>query len=335
MRHTATFCKMLLKRRPRVRSALAAPVLLVAAFAAHAQPYPDKPIKIVVPYAAGGAVDIVARTVGAPLAEALRRPVIVDNRPGASANIGMELVAKAAPDGYTLLMASNGIATNMALFPNLAFDGRRDFAPIGKIGYAPLVIVVPAASPVKSLKELIALAKAEPGKLTYASAGNGSSGHLAGELLKSTARIDVLHVPYKGGAPAITDLLGERITFMPINPVEVIAHIRGGRLRALAVASDKRSALLPDVPTAAEAGLTGYEASVWWGLVAPAKTPPDIIRQLNAETNRALANPATASKLAEVGVVVTPDTSEQFAQFIKAQTELWSNVIKSAGIQPD
>jgi len=320
--------------------ALGMTMILVAAmfaipFAAQAQPYPGHPLKIVVPYAAGGAVDVVARTVGQPLAEALKQPVIVDNRPGASANIGMELVAKAAPDGYTLLMASNGIATNGALFPQLAFDVRRDFAPIAKIGYAPLVIVVPAASPVKSLKELIALAKAEPGKLTYASAGNGSSGHLAGELLKSTARIDVLHVPYKGGAPAITDLLGERITFMPINPVEVIAHIRGGRLRALAVASDKRSALLPDVPTAAEAGLTGYEASVWWGLVAPAKTPPDIIRQLNAETNRALANPATASKLAEVGVVVTPDTSEQFAQFIKAQTELWSNVIKSAGIKPD
>ena len=231
---------------------------LLASFAAQAQPYPNRPIKIVVPYAAGGAVDIVARTIGQPLSDALKQPVIVDNRPGASANIGMELVAKAAPDGYTLLMASNGIATNMALFPQLAFDGRRDFAPIAKIGYAPLVIVVPAASPAKSLKDLIAMAKAEPGKLTYASAGNGSSGHLAGELLKSAAKIDVLHVPYKGGAPAITDLLGERISFMPINPVEVIAHIRAGKLRALAVASDKRFPLLPDVPTVAEAGLAGF-----------------------------------------------------------------------------
>ena len=318
-----------------VRGVLLLGAALLAASAVHAQPYPNHPIRIVVPYAAGGAVDIVARTVGQPLSEALKQPLIVDNRPGAGANIGMELVAKAAPDGYTLLMASNGVATNMALFPHLPFDAQRDFAAIAKIGYAPLVIVVPAASPAKSLKDLIAMAKNEPGKLTYASAGNGSSGHLAGELLKSAARIDVLHIPYKGGAPAITDLLGERISFMPINPVEVIAHIRAGRLRALAVASDKRFPLLADVPTAAEAGLPGYEASVWWGLVAPAKTPPEIVRQLNAETNKALANPSIANKLTELGVVVTPDATDQFAAFIKAQTELWSGVIKSAGIQPD
>ena len=326
------------KRMARVRDRFGVLLLgtaLLAPLPGHAQSYPNRLIKIIVPYAAGGAVDIVARTIAQPLGGALKQPVLVDNRPGASANIGMEMVAKATPDGYTLLMASNGIATNMALFPNLAFDGRRDFAPVAKIGYAPLVIVVPASSPVKSLKELIAIAKAEPGKLTYASAGNGSSGHLAGELIKSTAKIDVLHIPYKGGAPAITDLLGERISFMPINPVEVMAHIRAGRLRALAVASDKRFALLPDVPTAAEAGLPGYEASVWWGLVAPAKTPLDIVRQLNAETNKALANSAIANKLSELGVVVTPGTPDQFAAFIKSQTELWSGVVMSAGIKPD
>ena len=234
---------------------LVTPLLSLAAGMAHAQAYPDKLVKIIVPYAAGGAVDIVARSIGQPLSEALKQPVVIDNRPGAGGNIGMEAAAKAAPDGYTVLMASNAIATNMALFPKLTFDGRRDFAPIAKIGYAPLVIVVPASSPAKSLKDLIAQAKAEPGKLTYATAGNGSSGHLAGELLKSTAKIDVTHVPYKGGAPAITDLVGERISFMPINAVEVLNHIRSGRLRALAVASDKRFPLLPDVPTVAEAGL--------------------------------------------------------------------------------
>jgi tripartite-type tricarboxylate transporter receptor subunit TctC len=309
--------------------------MALAPLAANAQAYPSKPIRIIVPYAAGGAVDIIARIVGQPLSESLKQPVIVDNRPGASANLGMELAAKASPDGYVLLMASNGIATNMALFSNLTFDGRRDFAPVARIGFAPLVIVVPAASPAKSLKDLIEQAKAEPGKLTYASAGNGSSGHLAGELLKSSAKIDVLHVPYKGGAPAITDLLGERISFMPINPVEVIAHIRSGRLRALAVGSDKRVPLLPDVPTVAEAGLPGYEATVWWGLVAPAGTPLEVVGKLNAETNKALGDPAIASKFAELGVVIATGTPEQFAAFIRAQTELWSSVIKEAGIKPD
>jgi tripartite-type tricarboxylate transporter receptor subunit TctC len=308
---------------------------LLAPLTMHAQTYPNRPIKIIVPYAAGGAVDIVARVIGQPLAEALKQPVIVDNRPGASANIGMEMVAKAPPDGYVLLMASNGIATNMALFPDLAFDGRRDFAPVARIGYAPLVLVVPASSPIKSLRDLIAMAKAEPGKLTYASAGNGSSGHLAGELLKATAKIDVLHVPYKGGAPAITDLLGERITFMAINPVEVLAHIRAGRLRALAVASGGRLPLLPSVPTAEEAGLAGYEASVWWGLVAPAKTPVDVVRQLNLETNKLLASPVIANRLGELGVVITSGRPDQFAAFIKMQTEVWSGVVKSAGIRPD
>jgi tripartite-type tricarboxylate transporter receptor subunit TctC len=319
----------------KILGLLLATILLAYTNVGHAQTYPSRPLRIIVPYAAGGAVDIVTRSIGQPLSEALKQPVIVDNRPGASANIGMEMVAKAKPDGYTLLMASNGIATNMALFPNLGFDGRHDFAPIAKIGYAPLIIVVPASSPAKSLKDLIAMAKAEPGKLTHASAGNGSSGHLAGELLKSTAKIDVLHVPYKGGAPAITDLLGERISFMPINPVEVIAHIRAGRLRALAVASDKRIPLLPDVPTAGEAGLPGFEATVWWGLVAPAGSPQEIVRKLNEETNKALADPAIANKLGELGVVITPGTPEQFAGFIKSQTELWSAVVKSAGIRPD
>src|ERR1700693_3921804 len=308
---------------------------LLPSLPVQAQPYPTRLIKIIVPYAAGGAVDIVARIIGQLLSEQLKHPVIVDNRPGASANIGMELAAKAAPDGYVLLMASNGIATNMALFPTLTFNGRRDFTPIARIGFAPLVIVFPAPSPAKSLKDLITMAKAEPGKLTYASAGNGSSGHLAGELLKSSAKIDILHVPYKGGAPAITDLLGERISFMPINPVEVIAHIRSGRLRALAVGSDQRVPLLPDVPTGAEAGLPGFEATVWWGLVAPAGTPPEIVAMLNADTNKALGDPAIVNKLAELGVVISIGTPDQFARFIQAQTELWSGVIKAAGITPD
>ena len=191
-----------------------------------AQAWPAKPIHIVVPYAAGGAVDTIARLTGQKLALRLGQTVIVDNKPGASANIGMDAVARAAPDGYTLLMTANALATNASLFSSLTFDPQRDFAPVGQIGQAPLVLVVPASSPAKTFKDLLAQAKAEPGKLSYASAGNGSSGHLAGEALKQAAHIDVLHVPYKGGAPALTDLLGERISFMPLNPVEVISHVR-------------------------------------------------------------------------------------------------------------
>ena len=300
-----------------------------------AQAYPAKAVRIVVPFAPGGAVDTVARVVGHKLAEQLGQPVVVENRPGASANLGAELVAKSAPDGYTLLMAANGLATNITLFPNLSFHGIRDFTPVARIGYAPLVVVVHPSSPTKSLKELIALAKASPGKLTYASAGNGSSGHLAGELLKISAKMDVLHVPYKGGAPAIADLLGERISFMPINPIEVLSHIKSQRLRVLAVGSDRRVAFLPDVPTIIEAGVPGFEATVWWGLVAPAKTPREIVMRLNSETLKALTDAAVKEKLTELGVVITPGTPEQFADFIRAEDARWSSVIKASGIRPD
>jgi tripartite-type tricarboxylate transporter receptor subunit TctC len=317
-------------------AAAAASLLAVALpLPAHADDYPTKPIHIVVPFAAGGAVDAVARIVGQALSDRVKQPVIVENKPGASSNIGMEAVAKAAPDGYTLLMASNGIATNNALFPTLSFDGRRDFTPVARIGYAPLVFVVPANSPYKTLAALIADAKANPGKLTYATAGNGTSGHLAGELFKSAAGIDALHVPYKGGAPAITDLLGERITFMPINPIEVLPNIKAGKLRALAVASDRRAPYLPDVPTAGEAGLPGFDALVWWGVVAPAKTPAPIVARLNDEIVKSLRDPAVARRLEEAGVVITPQTPEQFGQFIATQTDLWTRVVKSAGIKPD
>lgn len=300
-----------------------------------AQEYPGRPVRMVVPFAPGGAVDVVARIVGQALSERLKQPVIIENKPGASSNIGMDAVAKAPADGYTLLMASNGIATNNALFPALTFDGRKDFVPVARIGYAPLVFVVPASSPYHTLAAMIADAKAHPGKLTYGSAGNGTSGHLTGELFKSAAGIDVLHVPYKGGAPAITDLLGERISFMPINPIEVQSHIKAQKLRALAVASERRLPYLPDVPTAGEAGLSGFDATVWWGVVAPARTPQPVVNRLNDEVNKSLRDPAVAKRLEDAGVVITPQTPEQFGQFIAAQTDLWSRVVHSAGIKPD
>ncbi|EHP39935.1 ABC transporter substrate-binding protein [Cupriavidus basilensis OR16] len=321
-------------RRPYLAGLLAAALSLGAA-AASAETYPAKPIRLVVPYAAGGAVDIVARSVGQKMSVLLKQPIIVDNRPGASTNIGMDAVSKAAPDGYTIMMASNSLATNAALFAKLPFDPTRDFTPVARIGQAPLVLVVPAKSSVTSLKDLVSQAQAQPGKLSYASAGNGSSGHLAGELFKEAAHIDVLHVPYKGGAPAITDLLGERIAFMPINPLEVITHIRAGTLRAVAVASDQRTPLLPGVPTSREQGLPGFSASVWWGLVAPAKTPPAVVRELNTAANTALADPDVRKQLMQLGVTILPGTPEAFGLFVRSETSTWNGVIRKAGITAD
>lgn len=300
-----------------------------------AQAWPTKPVHIVVPYAAGGAVDTMARLTGQRLAERLGQPVLIDNKPGASANIGMDAVAKAAPDGYTLLMTANALATNGSLFPALPFNPQKDFSAVGQIGHAPLVVVVPVSSAARTFKDLLAQARAEPGKLTYASAGNGSSGHLAGEALKQAAHIDVLHVPYKGGTPALTDLLGERISFMPINPVEVISHIRSQKLRALAVASPTRLGLLPEVPTVAESGLADFDASVWWGLVAPAGTSQSVVNRLNSELQKILAESAFQARLAELGVVTSPGSAAQFSDFIRAETSRWGNVIKAANIKPD
>ncbi|HET7763511.1 MAG TPA: tripartite tricarboxylate transporter substrate binding protein [Burkholderiales bacterium] len=307
--------------------------LLAAAPAAMAQS--AKPVRIVVPYAAGGAVDVVSRTVGQRMSEQMKSPVVVDNRPGANANLGADLVAKAAADGSTLLMGANGLATNVSLFQNLPFDARRDFAPVGRVGYAPLVLVVSPASPAKSLTELLALARAKPGSLNYGSAGNGSSQHLATELLRIQTGIDVVHVPYKGGAPAITDLMGGRIAFFITNPVEVAANIKAQRLRALAVASPKRIAMLPEVPTFAEAGVPGYEAFVWWGLFAPAKTPHDTVARLSAEMLKALEDAGVREKLSALGAVVDPLGADAFDAFYRAEIEKWAKVVKTSGIQPD
>lgn len=320
--------------RPVMATLLAATLALGSAVA-RADAYPDHPIRLVVPYAAGGAVDIVARTVGQRMSQQLKQPIVVDNRPGASTNIGMDFVAKAPADGYTIMMASNSLATNAALFNKLGFNPAADFAPVARIGEASLVVVVPAKSGIASMKALVAQAKAQPGKLSYASAGNGSSGHLAGEMFKDAANVDVLHVPYKGGAPAITDLIGERITFMPINPLEVLPHIKAGTLRPLAVASSHRSELLPDVPTSKEEGLPNFTASVWWGLVAPARTPAPVIKQLNAAANAALADPDVRKQLGQLGVTIVSGTPDQFGQFVRNETTTWNNVIRKAGITAD
>jgi tripartite-type tricarboxylate transporter receptor subunit TctC len=308
---------------------------LSAGMANAQQSYPARPIRIVVPFAAGGAVDMVARVVGQRLSEQMGQSVVVDNRPGASANLGAEIVAKAPADGYTVLMGANGLATNMTLFPNLSFNALRDFAPVARVGYAPLILVSAISFPAKTLKELIAMAKAQPGKLTYASAGNGSSQHLAGEMFRIAVGIDALHVPYKGGAPALVDLLGGRTSFMFLNPPEALPHIKSQRLRAIAASSAKRIALLPDVPTFSEAGLPGFEATVWWGLVAPATTPSGVVAKLNAETVKALAEPVVKEKLAELGAVTDPSTAAEFGQFLKSEVDKWAKVINTSGIKVD
>jgi tripartite-type tricarboxylate transporter receptor subunit TctC len=313
-----------------------AAITLAAAATAQAQDvYPSKPIRVVVPYAAGGAVDIVTRLVGQKMGERLKQVVIVDNRPGAGSNIGMSVAAKAPADGYILLTASNTLASNGALYKNLDFDIAHDLVPVGSIGYAPLVVVVPQASPFKTLQELIAYGKANPDKLTYASAGNGSSGHLASELLKDEAKFQALHVPYKGGAPAITDLLGGRISFMSINPLEVISHIQGGKLRALAVLDRQPTPLLPSVPTISALQLPGSSATVWWGMAAPKGTPPEIVAKLNETLRLTLADPAVIRKMSELGAVTTPGSTADFGKFVGEETVKWSKVIKTAGILPD
>ncbi len=302
---------------------------------AHAQDFPSKPLHIVVPFAAGGGVDVLARAIGQRLSEQIAQPVIIDNKPGGNANIGPDFVAKAPADGYTVLIAANGLATNPSLFRDLPFNVQRDLAAVAYVGYAPLILVAPSSFDAKTLADVIRLAKAEPGKLNYASAGSGSSQHLAGEMLKSMAAIDVMHVPYKGGAPAIVDMLGGRINFMMLNPLEALPHVKAGRLHAIMVGGTQRLALLPDVPTAAEAGLAGYEATTWWGFLVPAKTPREVVARLNAEINRALADPAVKKKLEDMGVVVQPGTPEKFDTFVRAETEKWAGVIKRANIQAE
>lgn len=297
--------------------------------------YPERPLRVVVPYSAGGSSDSVARIVGHRLTERLGQQVVIDNRTGAGTLIGTEIVAQSAPDGYTLLVATPPLAVNPALYPKVSYVLDRDFLAVTNMAGSSNLLVAHASIPAANAREFIALLKASPGKLTYGSSGVGGAGHLATALFLSMAQVDALHVPYKGGAPAIADLLGERLSFMPINPVEVLPHLKAGRLRVLAVGSARRVPLLPDVPTFIEEGYANYQATVWWGLVAPAGTPREIVAKLNAESVRALGEPAVKGKLSELGAVIEPGTPEQFAEFLTADIARWSSVIRTAGIRAD
>jgi tripartite-type tricarboxylate transporter receptor subunit TctC len=303
--------------------------------ASHAADFPTKPIRIVVPYAPGGAVDIVTRLVAQKMGDTLKESIIIDNRPGGATNIGMDIVARANPDGYTLLTASNSLASNGALFKHLNFDPSKDLIPVGAIGYAPLVVVVASSSQFKTLQDLIAYGKANPDKLTYGSAGNGSSTHLASELLKAEGKFNALHVPYKGGAPAITDLLGGRINFMSINPVEAIPHIKAGKMTALAIMDSQPSPILPGVPTVTSLNLPDAAAAVWWGFVAPKGTPADVVAKLNDALDKALADPAVKTRLSQLGAVTTPGSVADFGKFVQSETAKWTRVIQAGNIHAD
>ncbi|ANN68175.1 tripartite tricarboxylate transporter substrate binding protein [Bordetella bronchialis] len=309
--------------------------LCLAACTATAAAYPDRPIRIVLGFPAGGGADVVLRTVTPGLAEELGQPVIVDNRPGAGGNLGMDIVAKAAPDGYTLLMAAPGLATNASLYEHLPFDPAKDFTAIGMVSSVPNVLVVTPSLPFQSVAELIAYAKDHPGELNYASSGIGTSLHLAGALFERDAGVKLTHVPYRGGPAAINDVMSGQVQMMfSVLPLAV-PQIKAGKLRALAVTGATRTSALPDVPTMIEAGLKGYTATTWNGLVAPAGTPAPIVNQLNAALQRVLDRPDVRKAFAGMGQDVVKDTPQEYDAMLKQETEKWQQVIKAAGIKAE
>ena len=297
--------------------------------------YPKKPIRMVVGFPPGGPADIVARLLGQKLAEASAEPVVIDNVAGAAGNIAADRVAKAAPDGYTLgLLSQTQIVMNPSLY-KLAYDPVKDFAPVSQVSVSPNVLVVHNAVPAKSVKELVALAKAQPNGLTFASGGSGSASHMTAELFKSAAGIDIRHIPYKGVAPAIPDLLGGRVTMMFILTATVLPLAREGKLRALAVTSLRRAPTFAELPTIAESGYPGFEVTAWFGLLAPARTPATIVRKLHLETVKALALPDLRAKLADLGLEGIGSSPDEFAAVIKSEIPKWAKVIKDAGIKAD
>jgi tripartite-type tricarboxylate transporter receptor subunit TctC len=315
---------------------LIAALLASFAIAALAQPYPNKPIRIVVPFAPGGATDLIARAVGQKLTDSMGQPVVVENRTGASGMIGADLVAKASPDGYTLLMASTAeIAINPSLYPKMTYDPAKDLTPVTLAGITPLILVVNPNTPAKSVQDLVGQAKSKPGSVAFASAGNGSVQHLSGELLKTITRADMTHVPYKGAAPALVDLLGGQVTFFFSGMPPAMPHVKSGKLRALAVTTPKRSPAAPDVPTMAEAGIQGFDISNWFGVFAPAGTPDDVLNKLNAEIVKALALPDVKERLASQGAETVGNSRAEFAKFIAAEMAKYSKLVKESGAKAD
>lgn len=318
----------------RCFGALVAVLGLLAAAPVWAQSYPTKPIRLVAPFPPGGVADVLARAIAPELQAVLGQQVLVDNKPGAGGNIGAEIVAKAEPDGHTLMLASAGILTiNEFLYAKMPFDPATAFAPITVVGDMPNIVVVHPRAGVSTLKELIDKAKAQPGKLDFGSAGNGTTTHLAIVLLEQAARIKLAHVPYKGAAPAVQDLVAGQIDGLVDNPPLVLPHVRSGALKALAWAAPQRMAILPDVPTAAEAGLPGFEASSWFALVAPAGTSPEIVARLNAEVAKILKDPKMVEQFAQRGIRLVGNPAGDFAAFIPKERARWGEIVKASGVK--
>ncbi len=302
---------------------------------AFAQSYPNKPIKVIVGYAAGGAVDIVARTIGQSISGPLGQPVVVENKPGAGTNIAVKATITSEPDGYTLMMAANALAANMSLYQPAPFDAERDLVAVSLIGRVPVVIAANPNAPFNTAKQLIDAAKGKPNSIAYGSPGNGSTPHMAIELFARAAGIDLQHIPYRGGSPAITDVIGGQLPLVAVNALEVSPHVKSGKLKVLAVLSPNRSSIFPDVPTIAESGFPGFEASVWYGLVAPAATPKPIVQKLHEEVQKALQTKEVRERMNAVGGEVVPGSSEMFTNLIRSERARYSKLVREANIQPD
>ena len=313
-------------------------VLAVAASlcsAAFAQDYPNRPVKIIVPFAAGGPADVYARFLAQRLQEALGQPFVVDDRPGGGSIVGTDAAAKSAPDGYTLLLMSNTHTVNESLIPSKPFVITRDFVPVAPINYSDLVMVVHPSVPAKTLAEFIALAKAQPGKLNYASSGPGTPYHMAGELFKAMAGVDIVHIPYKGSSGARTDILGGQVQMMFDAVTTMSEHVKAGQVRALGTSGKARSSVLPDVPTVSEAGVPGYEATIWLGVIAPKGTPPAIVSRLNAEITKILNRPEVRSDWGKQGAAAMTMTPDAFGKYIAEDIVKWERIVKISGAKPD
>ncbi len=320
-----------MKHLPRL---LVAGVLSVV-FTGAAHAYPTKPMRLVVGFSPGGSTDVTARILAERMSVAMGQQIIVDNRAGAGGNIGADLVAKSNPDGYTILMATTGVmAFNHYLYSKIPYNAERDFAPVTQIGALPLILVVPASLPAKSVKELVGLAKSQPGKYSFGSSGIGGTTHVTGELFKALAKIDIVHVPYKGSGQMMGDLLSGQVQIAFDQIASSIAHVKSGRLRALGITTAKRSALLPDMPTIAEAGVPGYEAISWNGFAVPSGTPKAVISRLQQETQKAVAMPEIQEKLFGLGIEAIAGTPEQFAALIKSERAKWVPLLKKIGVEP-